>query len=89
MNEGLESGFPLGTVLIVDYEKNTLYRVLELIRIEAKRWGVHVGETEVYGMIPAAALLHSAAYYLQIADFDPRQVIELAILERIGQDGTG
>ena len=71
---------------IVDYEKNTLYRVLELIRIEAKRWGVSLVETEVYGMIPAAALLHSAAYYLQIADFDPKQVIELAILEKIGQD---
>jgi glutamate formiminotransferase len=65
---------------IVDYEKNALYRVVELIRMEAKRWGVSIVETEVYGMIPAAALLDSVAYYLQLAKFDRKQVIELALL---------
>jgi len=71
---------------VVDYEKNALYRVTELIRMEAKRWGVPVVETEVYGMVPAAALLESAAYYLQIADFSPDQVIELKMLEMLGGD---
>jgi glutamate formiminotransferase len=37
-------------------------------------------------MIPAAALLDSASYYLQIADFDPNQVIELRLLEMLGDD---
>ena len=68
---------------IVDYGKNALYRVVELIRMEARRWGVPVLETEVYGMVPAKALLESAAYYLQIADFDPGQVIELAMLDSL------
>jgi glutamate formiminotransferase len=71
---------------IVDYEKNALYRVVELIRMEAKRWGVSLIETEVYGMIPAAALLDSVAYYLQIAGFEPRQVVELALLDVIGKE---
>lgn len=71
---------------VVDYERNALYRVVELIRMEARRWGVPVVETEVYGMIPAAALLDSAAYYLQIADFDPKQVIELALLDTVGEE---
>jgi hypothetical protein len=69
---------------IVDFEKNALYRVLELVRTEARRWGVPVLETEVYGMIPAAALLGSASYYMQIADFDPKQVIELRLLQMLG-----
>lgn len=68
---------------VVDYEKNALYRVTELIRMEAKRWGVSVVETEVYGMVPAAALLESAAYYLQIAGFSPDQIIELKMLEML------
>jgi glutamate formiminotransferase len=68
---------------IVDYEKNALYRVLELIRMEARKWGVPVFETEIYGMIPAAALLNSASYYMQIAGFDPDQVIELRLLEML------
>lgn len=68
---------------VVDYEKNALYRVTELIRTEAKRWGVSVVETEVYGMVPAAALLESAAYYLQTAGFSPDQIIELKMLEML------
>jgi len=71
---------------IVDYEKNPLYRVLEFIRMEAQKWGVPVIETEVYGMIPAAALLDSASYYMQIAGFDPNQVIELRLLEMLDDE---
>lgn len=66
---------------VVDFEKNPLYRVLEFVRTEAGRWGVAVAETEVYGMVPSAALLDSAGYYLQTAGFDPEQVVELRLLE--------
>lgn len=66
---------------LVDYEKNSMYRVLEMVRMEAKRWGVNVVETEVYGMVPAAAMLDNAAYYMQTAGFDPAQVIELRLLK--------
>ncbi|MCD8163656.1 MAG: glutamate formimidoyltransferase [Synergistaceae bacterium] len=80
-----ERGITQVSMNLVDYEKNSLYRVLEMIRMEAKRWGVQVIETEVYGMIPVNAILESAAYYLQIADFDPAQVIELQLLDLMGE----
>jgi len=76
-----ERGLTQVSMNVVDYEKNALYRILEMIRVEAGRWGVAVVETEVYGMVPAAALLESAAYYLQMPAFDPRQVIELRLLQ--------
>lgn len=79
-----ERGITQVSMNLVDYEKNALYRVLETIRMEARRWGVSVIETEVYGMVPAQAILESSAYYLQIADFDPKQVIELRLLEMMG-----
>ncbi|MEW5908784.1 MAG: glutamate formimidoyltransferase [Thermodesulfobacteriota bacterium] len=66
---------------IVDYEKNALYRVVEQIRMEARRWGVAVVETEIYGMVPAAALLESLSYYMQLNGFDRKQVIDLALLD--------
>ncbi len=66
---------------VVDHEKNALYRVLEMVRMEARRWGVEVAETEIYGMVPARAILDSAAYYMQIAGFDPDQILELKLLE--------
>ena len=76
----MDRGLTQVSMNVVDYEKNALYRVVEMIRMEAKRWGVPVIETEVYGMIPAAALLDSLGYYLQLARFDRKQVIELALL---------
>lgn len=67
---------------LVDYEKNSIYRVLEMARMEAKRFGVNVVETEIYGMVPAAALLGSASYYLQTG-IDPDQVLELRLLKKM------
>ncbi len=81
-----EQGCVQVSMNIVDYEKNALYRVVELIRMEAARWGVPVIGSEVYGMVPAAALLESAAYYMQLNGYDPRQVIELRLLEMLGDD---
>ncbi|PIP35120.1 MAG: glutamate formimidoyltransferase [Desulfobacterales bacterium CG07_land_8_20_14_0_80_52_14] len=76
-----DRGLTQVSINIVDYEKNALYRVVELIRMEARRWGVAIVETEVYGMVPAAALLDSLSYYMQMAGFQSRQVIELALLD--------
>lgn len=84
-----ERGLAQVSMNILDYEKNALYRVVELIRMEAARWGVSIVETEVYGMIPAAALLDSVSYYLQIAGFERKQVIELALLDMLGKDEQG
>lgn len=73
---------------VVDFEKNPLYRVVEFIRMEAKRWGVKVAETEIYGMVPAAALLESVSYYLQASEFTSNQVIEHRLLELMEESGS-
>ncbi|HCR38757.1 MAG: Glutamate formiminotransferase [Synergistales bacterium 58_81] len=79
-----EKGMVQVSVNIVDHEKNPLYRVLELVRMEASRWGVPVVETEIYGMVPASAIFQSAAHYLQVADLEPEQIIELKLLDMAG-----
>lgn len=71
---------------IVDADKTAIYRALEFIRMEAARWGVTINGTEVYGMIPAKAILDSAAYYMQIDDFDMNQVLELKLLELMREE---
>lgn len=83
-----ERGLVQVSTNIVDYEKNALYRVLELIRMEAKRWNVPVKETEIYGMIPAAAIVDNMSYYMQTSGFDPSQVIELRLLQMLGDTNT-
>ena len=55
---------------MVNYEGTPLYRALELIRAEARRYGVSITGTELIGLAPAKALIDCAEYYLQIEDFD-------------------
>jgi glutamate formiminotransferase / 5-formyltetrahydrofolate cyclo-ligase len=50
--------------------------VFEMVKREAARYGVSILESEVVGLVPAAALTASAEYYLQIAGFSPEQVLE-------------
>ena len=66
---------------MVNFEGTPLYRVVETIRFEAKRYGVNIIGTEVIGLTPAKALIDCAEYYLQIEDFDyNKQVLENHLL---------
>jgi len=69
------------SINMTDYTKTALYRVFELIRIEARRWGVPVVGSEIVGLVPMAALIDTAAYYLQLENFKTEQVLESRIYE--------
>lgn len=66
---------------LVNYEKTAVYRAFEMVKMEAKRYGVPVIGSEVVGLIPMAALISSAEYYLQIENFSMSQVLEKRISE--------
>lgn len=66
---------------MTDYTKTALYRAFELIKIEAKRYGVNVVGSEVIGLLPMEALIDTAVYYLGIEDFSMDQVLESRIME--------
>jgi len=61
---------------LTNYEKTPVFRVFELVKREAARYGVAVLESEIVGLIPQAALTASAAWYLQIDGFNDGQVLE-------------
>jgi len=65
---------------MTDFTKTPLYRVVELIKIEAKRYGVNVIGSEVVGLLPMDALIESAVYYMGIEDFNMNQVLEKQIM---------
>ena len=48
----------------------------ELVSREAARHGVRVLESEIVGLVPAAALLAAARWYLQLDAFTGDQVLE-------------
>jgi len=61
---------------LTNYEKTPVFRVFELVKREAARYGVTVLESEIVGLIPQAALTASAAWYLQLDGFTGGQILE-------------
>jgi glutamate formiminotransferase / 5-formyltetrahydrofolate cyclo-ligase len=61
---------------LTNFEKTPMFRVFELVKREAERYGVTVLESEIIGLVPAAALTASAAWFLQLEGFSEDQVLE-------------
>src|SRR5581483_621602 len=61
---------------LTNYEKTPIFRVFEMVKREAERYGVAVLESEIVGLVPSAALNAAAEFYLQIAGFAPEQILE-------------
>lgn len=69
------------SINMTDYTRTALYRVFELIRIEARRYGVNVVGSEIVGLVPMGALIDAAAFYLGLEEFSMDQVLEYRIYE--------
>ena len=63
----------------INYRKTPLYRQMELVRIEAARYGVSIIGTELIGVLPLDAVLNSLEYYLQLEN--PQKLEEKHLLE--------
>ena len=68
-------------IAVLFYERYGKNRVFELIKIEASRYGVPVVGSEIIGLVPMASMIDTAAWYLQVEDFDISQVLESQLLE--------
>jgi glutamate formiminotransferase / 5-formyltetrahydrofolate cyclo-ligase len=66
---------------MTDFTKTPLYRALELVRLEANRYGVNVVGSEIVGLVPMSALIGSAEYYMGLENFTAEQVLEARIME--------
>lgn len=66
---------------LTDYTKTAIYRAHELVRIEARRYGVEIVGAEIIGLVPLAALVDTAEYYLGLEGFSINQVLETRMME--------
>lgn len=69
------------SINMTDYTRTALYRVMETVRFEARRWGVTIAGSEIIGLVPMQALVDTAEYYLGIENFSPSQVLENRLME--------
>ncbi|MCK5593594.1 glutamate formiminotransferase, partial [Candidatus Bathyarchaeota archaeon] len=68
---------------ISNFEKTPLYRVFELIQIEAKRYNVPIVGSEFCGLAPLRAVIDAAKYYLKIDNLDENRILEVAVQKAI------
>ena len=73
---------------ISDFEATPLYRVFELLKIEAERYNVPVIGSEFCGMAPLKAIVDVAAYYLKIDNLTVDKVLEVAVQNAIEKGGS-
>lgn len=76
-----ERGIVQVSINMTDYTRTALYRAFELVRIEARRYGVPVVGSEIIGLVPMEALIDTASYYLGLENFSINQVLEARIME--------
>jgi glutamate formiminotransferase len=61
----------------INFKKTPIYRQLELIKMEAARFGVDVVDSEFCGLVPLDALIDVCTYYLQLKELDQKRIIEM------------
>ncbi|HHU07692.1 MAG TPA: glutamate formimidoyltransferase, partial [Clostridiaceae bacterium] len=66
---------------MTDFTGSSLYQIMEMVKAEARRFGVNVVGSEIVGLAPLEALTNAAADYLQLEDFRLNQVIEARLLD--------
>lgn len=73
---------------LTNYEKTPMYRVFDLVKREAERYGVQVLESEIVGLVPSAALTQTAEYFLRLEGFSANQILENKLNHEAPKDTT-
>lgn len=76
-----DRGITQVSINMTDYTHTALYRAFELVRVEARRYGVSIVGSEIIGLVPMEALIDTASYYLGLENFSMQQVLEARIME--------
>uniref|UniRef100_A0A7V1EHI1 Formimidoyltransferase-cyclodeaminase n=1 Tax=candidate division WOR-3 bacterium TaxID=2052148 RepID=A0A7V1EHI1_UNCW3 len=71
-----EEGIAQVSINMTNYLGTPLYRVFEMVKLEAQRYGVSIKESEIVGLVPEKALIDTAVYYLQLNRFNENQILE-------------
>lgn len=71
-----QRGLALLNITVGNYKATPLYRIMEAIKTELRRFGANVSKVEMIGLVPSEALVESSLHYLQVTDFDTDHLLE-------------
>ncbi len=67
---------------MVHYKGTPLFRVFELVKSEAERYGVPIIGSEIVGLVPLDALVDCADFFLRLENFDRDLILENRLSEK-------
>ncbi|HOO32855.1 MAG TPA: glutamate formimidoyltransferase [Thermotogota bacterium] len=76
-----EKGIVQVSMNLTNFKRTSIYRAFELVKIEAKRYGVPVVGSEIIGLVPLQSIVDTTEYYLGLDDFDCNRVIEYQLMD--------
>src|ERR1700693_1281254 len=76
------------SINLTDFEQTPIHAVFEMVKREAKRYGVSIVGSEIVGLIPKRAIELTADFYLQLENFSPTQVFENRMAAALGGDAS-
>lgn len=71
-----ERGIVQISMNLVNYLGTPIFRVFEMIKSEAQRYGVPIVSSEIVGLTPMSAMVDVADFYLRLENFKKGQVLE-------------
>jgi glutamate formiminotransferase/formiminotetrahydrofolate cyclodeaminase len=66
---------------LTDYTSTPIAHAVEMIRREAHRYGLAIKHSELVGLIPEAALVDAATWFLQLDGFETNQILEKRLFD--------
>jgi len=64
------------SINLTDYTQTSLFQIVEAIKQEAAIYGVSTENCELIGLLPAQAIIDTAASYLDLENFSVNQILE-------------
>lgn len=74
-------------ITVANFHATPLYRILEAVKTELRRFGAGVSRVEMVGLVPQRAMIESAEHYLQVFGFSPEDVLENRVDAILGERG--
>src|SRR5262245_6016628 len=74
---------------LTDYEETPIFRVFEMVKREAARYGAPIAGSEIVGLVPQAALNACGEYYLQIENFGEELSLERRVQAELSKIEPG
>jgi glutamate formiminotransferase len=73
------------TISITNFRQMPMYRVIEQLRMEGRRYGVAIRKVEMIGLIPEIVFVESALYYMGVHEFSHDRILERSIQQHLDE----